>query len=221
MSDFFEFPEPEPVAERERRISQPPWMSAPPGWLAGAIGTELLLARTDRVAVAVTRLGAYPVGFEFDLVVLAADGEEYELDPMLHGPMHRPGRPPAAAKQAMLRFGIEFADGARVTNVAGREHWQHDREPDGPVLRTGGGYSGSGEWVARMWAWPLPPAGPLTFVCEWPAVGLQLTRVEIDAKLVLDAATRAQHIFEHTDDSPGGAITISAQGSAGRSRPAG
>ena len=28
--------------------------------------------------------------------------------------------------------------------------------------------------------WPLPPIGPLFFVCEWPAAGIPLTRVEVD-----------------------------------------
>ncbi len=33
-----------------------------------------------------------------------------------------------------------------------------------------GGGPRSAFW--RWWAWPLPPAGPLEFVCEWPALGI-------------------------------------------------
>jgi hypothetical protein len=38
-------------------------------------------------------------------------------------------------------------------------------------------------------------AGPLSLVCEWPAAGIALTRVEIDAQTILDAADRAQVLF--------------------------
>jgi hypothetical protein len=39
-----------------------------------------------------------------------------------------------------------------------------------------------------------------TFVCQWPAAGIELTRKEIDAQLLSDAAKRAQVIF--ADDDP-------------------
>jgi hypothetical protein len=38
---------------------------------------------------------------------------------------------------------------------------------------------------------PLPPAGPLAFVCEWAALGIPEKRTELDAQLILDAATRS------------------------------
>ena len=45
-------------------------------------------------------------------------------------------------------------------------------EPGGPILWPfmAGGGPRSAFW--RWWAWPLPPAGPLEFVCEWPALGI-------------------------------------------------
>lgn len=210
MSDFFDFPEPEPGAERERPRLQPPWMSAPRGSLPGVVAVELLLARNERAAVAVTKLGAYPVGFEFDLLVLTGDEDADELDPMLHGPMHRPGRRRDDAQRDMLRFGVELADGTRATNTIGREHWQWDEPPATPVLRTGGGYSGGGEWSQRMWVWPLPPPGPLAFVCEWPAAGIGLTRHEIDAQLVIDAAARSRQIFDGPGGCGGNALVITS-----------
>ena len=53
--------------------------------------------------------------------------------------------------------------------------------------------------------WPLPPAGKLAFVCEWPVAGIPLSRHEIDAQLVLDAVSRAQQLFtdEQLFDAPG------------------
>jgi hypothetical protein len=216
VSDFFVFPEPEPEPERPRRPAQPPWVAPPRGYVPGGVALRLVLARNDRVAVALTKLAAYPVGFEFELVVLTAGEEEYGLDPMLGGPRRHPGMPRADPKEAMLRFGIEFADGRSVTNLEGRFPRRDDEPPTEPVLHPGGGSSSGGsEWRQDMWVWPLPPAGPLTFVCEWPAAGLEFTRTEVDAQPLLDAATQAQQIFERASD-PGfhghsGAIRIQSK----------
>ena len=46
-------------------------------------------------------------------------------------------------------------------------------------------------FFSRWWTWPLPPAGPLEFVCEWPAFDIAESRVGIDAQLILDAAQRS------------------------------
>jgi hypothetical protein len=62
-------------------------------------------------------------------------------------------------------------------------------------MHPGGGGGGGASWHQTNWVWPLPPPGPLAFVCEWPAAGIALTRTEIDAQLVLEAAERAQVIF--------------------------
>jgi hypothetical protein len=172
--------------------------------LPGSVPFELVVARNDRAAVAVTKLGAYPVGFELDLVVLASDEDEDELDPMIMGPMRRPGAHRADAKHDMLRFGIQFSDGSKVTNVNNRRGDMHpggDGPPSAPVMNTGGGSSGGGDWRQRLWVWPLPPPGPLTFVCEWPAAGIELIRVEVDAQPLIDAAGRAEQIFERTDEA--------------------
>jgi hypothetical protein len=198
MSDFFEFPEPDPEPQETHPRAPPPWMSAPRGVVAGSVPLDFVLARNERAAVAITHLAAYPVGFKFELLVLAADEDEHELDPMIMGPMRRPGRPLGDAQRDMLRFGIQFADGTKVTNLADRVAWQRDEAPKAPVLRSRGGSSDGSEWAQDMWVWPLPPAGPLEFVCEWPAAGLELTRVEIDAQLLIDAAARSQLIFERS-----------------------
>jgi hypothetical protein len=41
----------------------------------------------------------------------------------------------------------------------------------------------------------LPPSGTVTFVCEWPAVGIPVVRHEVGAQLILDAAKRAETVF--------------------------
>jgi hypothetical protein len=89
---------------------------------------------------------------------------------------------------------VQFADGRRATNIGG-----HDRPVQGPVMwpLRGGGGGGAGEsrFHQGYWISPLPPSGPVTVVCEWPAVGIPLVRHEVDAQLILDAAERARTIF--------------------------
>ena len=83
--------------------------------------------------------------------------------------------------------------------------FHHDRQPPaGPVMHPRGGGGGGGRWSHTLWVWPLPPPGPLTLVCEWPAMGIAVTRSELDAKPILDAAARAQVIFsdDHLPEPP-------------------
>ncbi len=70
----------------------------------------------------------------------------------------------------------------------------------------------------QLWAGP----GPLAFVCQWPAAGIPLTRQQIDAELILDAATRAQAIFadQPSHHSPGGQWTSYAAGPDHDAEPA-
>jgi hypothetical protein len=84
-----------------------------------------------------------------------------------------------------------FGSGSRslmgkATNIGGRGHGLG--EPTDPVLDGMGGGGGGGRWRQDSWVWPLPPSGPVGFVCEWPAAGIPLGRHEIDAQVLLDAA---------------------------------
>lgn len=84
----------------------------PEGMLPGVVPLELVLAKTDKAAVCLTRIGAYPTGFEIQLLTMVAE-EDSDLDPMLFGPhrMHRRGRQAREIPDGTLRFGVQFADG--------------------------------------------------------------------------------------------------------------
>ena len=210
MSDFFEPPPPPPPQPPYR---QPPWVGPPRGALPGVVAAELLLAQTDKVAVYISRLAAYPSGFEFDIVTVATFGEEEAdlLDPMLFGPhRHRARHAGGDIASEMLRLGVQFANGGKATNTSGFYHGENP--PAGPVMHGGGGGGGGGRWNQTMWVWPLPPPGPLAFVCEWPAARIPLSRQELDAQTVLDAASRARVIFSDEDlpDRPGGSASTYA-----------
>jgi hypothetical protein len=194
-SDFFG-PRPQPVEDpRPRRVS-PPWTGPPHGVLPGVAAIELVIASNPRAAVYVGRCAAYPTGFELEVRVLLASGAD--LDPSLNGPHHYPGR--GSNYEEMLKFGLEFSDGRKVTNVGG--HPPAAGQPEEPVLWSMGGGGGGGRWEQDFWVWPLPPAGPVAFVCEWPAAGIALSRAETDAQQLLDASARAVALF--ADEPPAG-----------------
>ena len=172
---------------------------------------RLLLARTDDVVVAVTDATGYPTGFEFKLVIRSRTrsyGIYDEPFDVGHPTLWRHRRPGSEIPPELLRFGIEFADGSKATNVTGPPFLTPDEEPpEGPLLLEHGGGGGGGDWDAKYWVWPLPPEGPLAFVCEWPAKGIPLTREEIDAGLVLAAASRAEKLWDDAGGTPSGGWT--------------
>ena len=144
------------------------------------------------VAVCVTRVVAYASGFELDVLTISDPTAGEELDPFF---MARRRGPRGGLEEGSLRFGVQFSDGAKATNVGGPRPPRLEDQPAGPVLTSHGGGGGGSRWSQQFWVWPLPPPGPLAFVCEWTAVSIPLTRHEIDAQLILDAAERAQEIF--------------------------
>ncbi len=187
MSFFDRLP---PVPPREPEPPRPAWMK-PEAALAGVVAEELLLARTDDTAIAITGLMAYRTGFDFILsaVLRREDRRGHMFDPGLHHLRGRHHDEPLPAE--FLRLGVQFADGGVATNLDQRPFPAPDAEPAGPVLLPDGGGGGGRRYDMRYWVWPLPPPGPLAFVCQWPAHGIPESRVEIDARLVLDAAARA------------------------------
>jgi hypothetical protein len=172
--------------------------------LPGVAPVALLLARTDDTAVALTDVRGYPDGFTFLLRLRwgpTADPDEQPPwpVPMLGSPDPLGGEP---FPDKLLRFGVQFADGRQVTNMDGYPYVPEELPPDQPVLTEGGGLGSEGGGLGRGASWdldqavqPLPPPGPLAFVCAWPGRGIPESRVEIDAGLVLDAAAAAVPYF--------------------------
>lgn len=200
MSRFFE-PPPDPWPEQAAPANPPPWTGRPQGAPLGTVVSDLLLARSDRAAVYVDYLDAYPEGFELKVRAsasvaydeLAREGDGFGPDPF-------GGRWPMAGERRdilppqLLRVGVRFADGRAATSIGGR-----DRPADGPVMNAlrGGGRGGGGSSCFHQGYWisPLPPSGPVSIVCEWPAVGIPVACHQIDAQVVLDAAEKARAMF--------------------------
>lgn len=201
---FFEpLPEPEEEPRRER-WAQPPWLEKPRGVVFAGVPLVLTLVRKPKIAIALSRLGACPDGFEADLIVLAKEDLEDELRGGLFGQQWRHRGERIAPDQA-LRFGVQYADGSKAElGESWRAHDKrpepHDARPQGPIIRAGGGRGGDGEQQQQLWFWPLPPPGTITFALEWRAQGIDLQLHELDAAPIREAAQHAQILM------PGAAI---------------
>ena len=179
MGFFAEVPPAEPEPPPRPRH---PW-ELPDNEFAGvAPAGPLLLGRADQVAVAITSLAVYATGFEiFVAARIRPDdrGSRTRLDPA----------------RVSFRLGMQLPDGSKVIGDHHRHGPGPDTEPDGPILSPYAFGGGPGQRFSRWWAWPLPPPGPLEFVCEWPELGITETRAGIDAQLILDAAQRSIRLW--------------------------
>jgi len=174
VSEFFEPPPPPPEPPEEHR--QPEWFGPPDNVLGVVVPLDVTLARTSELALAVRGAVAYPTGIEFDVCLLLREPMQ---DPFDWHPFHRP-REGSELPPEILRLGVQFADGAKATNLGMPFFPQGpDERPPGPILMPRGGGGGGRRWDVSFWLWPLPPRGELTLVCEWPVRAVELTRVEI------------------------------------------
>jgi hypothetical protein len=199
MSEFFEPPPPAP--ESPAWHEQPEWLGPPENVVGVSVPLDLTLARTDKLALAVPAATAYPNGIVFDVVLLL---REQVRDPFEWHPFH-PVNEGGELSPKILRLGVQFADGQKATSL-GRPFLPHDPAelPSGPVLMPRGGGGGGRRWDVSFWLWPLPPPGPLTLVCEWPAREIALTRVEVDNRRLLDASQRAAPLWPDGGGAGGG-----------------
>jgi hypothetical protein len=170
-------------------VTPPPWLGPPLNALPGIAPVELVIARTDETVVALAGIHAYPTGFDFSLCLRlrTVSAREEQQFPYLLDRAPFEGEP---LPDEFLRFGVQFADGRKATNLD-RPSYDPEHEPDRPVLSQHGGGGGGSAWDMQYWTWPLPPTGPSAFVCEWPGRGIAESRVEIDAGRILEAAGRA------------------------------
>jgi hypothetical protein len=200
-------------------LPEPAWRGPPENVLGGVVALELLLARSEKAVVVIDSATAYQTGVEFTVEVRWC-GESPDwiwrgLSPSPHRSWS--GEPP----DELLRLGVQFADGSKATTLdsgpAERLAAAYARavedsgvegpvgglgeEPDapemteGPVLQEQRAGGGGHRWSQSLWLWPLPPKGPLSFVCEWPALGIALSRTEIDTALLHEAAARSRTVW--------------------------
>jgi hypothetical protein len=186
MSFFDSIPQPPPPPEPVLR-PRPAW-ERPDEVIPGSVPAELLLIRTEQVAVAIGSVRAYPNGFEF--TVHTRLRKEDETGPRVGGP---PGHARRGARQPdeALRLGVLYADGRRAATIGGPQRPEDEDEPGRLLLRQGGGGGSERRWDGNFWVHPLPPEGSVTFVASWLKYGVEETRAELDGAAIREAARRA------------------------------
>ena len=130
--------------------------------IPASVPATVLLIRTERDAVAIGSVRAYPNGFEFTVHSRLRHEEEARWRP---DPFEEYGPGAGPEHDGALRLGILFADGRRAATTGG-----HPLPPDdaGPMILLPDGGGGDGRrWDANFWVHPLPSAGPVTLVASW------------------------------------------------------
>ncbi len=187
---FFDHDYPRHSPERDREF--PDEAVGRNGWIGGAVPEVVVLARTSDAVVAVTHMAAFPHGLEVTVSSFVRRLPEPWAE---HGwpPLPRPGF--EGLTDDHLRFGIEFPGGERVDNI-GPESWPpRPGSVEGHGLSWNGGGGGMTGHSWDYWVWPLPTAGEVSFVCEWPVFNIDETRASLDAAVLSEAVKRAQRIW--------------------------
>jgi len=202
MSFFDSIPQP-PPPEPVREL-RPAWARSD-AVIPGSVPAEVMLIRTEQVAVAIGSVRAYPNGFEFTLQTRLR--REDESGPGAADPTARHGRwRGVQGPDDVLRLGVLYADGRRTATTAGHPLLDDDTDDRRLVLLPGGGGGDARRWDGDFWVHPLPPDGPVTFVASWPKHGVAETRVELDGAAIREAAGRAVTLWPgEPETEPGGA----------------
>lgn len=167
----------------------PAWLGPPSGERPVALSLGVLLAHTDAVAVHIAGAYAYSTGLTFGVAMVSRHGDA------LQGRDADSLARPAGEDDA--RFGVAFADGRRATP----EDAQLGPEPPRIVLGARGGGGDGRAFETRMWLWPIPPEGPLTFAFRWPAQGIEETTIAVETAPLREASARA--VAWWPDERPG------------------
>lgn len=201
----------DPPVEHER----PAWVGPPEGELGVAVPLGLVLARTERSAIAVSHALAFSSGVTLDVVAHAGGLTAGQTSRVFHE-QHAGRMGAEELPDGFLRFGVELPDGRRVSNLGSHRRWAMSGEgPARPVLfsQGGGGAQSAGTGVTLnhpYWLWPLPEQGRLRLYCEWPLASIDLSHVDVDTTPLLAAAANAVRLWAR-DGGPSSGGTVSRQ----------
>jgi hypothetical protein len=180
----------------------PSWAGPPSGELGECVPLSIIVARSETAVVALRHATAFSTGVTFEFIAVGRGLRVRDTNRLFHD-QHLDGLEDEDPPDTFLRIGIELADGSRISNLGNphRHLWQPGEEPESPLFvphAGGGGYAGAGAFALNpgYWLWPLPPPGPLHVFVEWPVLGVALSRVELDAAPIIEAAGRSRRLWE-------------------------
>jgi hypothetical protein len=169
----------------------------------GSVAADLVLVRTDEVAVTIGLLRVYTTGFE---LTVDSRSRRAALGHRIGG-MSRRYTPAGIEPEDGLRLGMEFSDGRRAELDAPRSY-PDQADPGALVVMPDSSGGSDRKWYSRFWVYPLPPSGPVVFVATWPAFGVAEARVELEADAILSAASRAIVLWPEREGEPLGESTV-------------
>lgn len=192
-------PEPDDDMESE----QPRWFGPSDDELPAFFPVSETVASTEHTAIALTMVAVYRDGLEFRLErrlrrrgLTRDEWGELTAVFMEHHPW---GGPRGSADR--LRYGLVLGDGEQVL----ADRWgfggpgAEGDQPNGHMLqrREGGGGGGGRSFTGSdaLWLWPLPPAGPIELVLQWPSLGIGEERILLDGTALIALADRARSFW--------------------------
>jgi len=203
---FFEAPPAGEEPPARKWPERPPW-EPPPLETGVVLALDMTVARSANAVVRLPTIRAFRHGCMLDLAVVTRQGElsaedYWDLRMSSHsgsniGRVRRADPLP----RKLLRFGVRYADGTKVTTLEPVERWAQTAgdPPTRPRLSswpTSSGMHGAGLDISfsnsSLWLWPLPPPETFEFAAEWPLGGIDLTLAELDGAAVAAAAARSQ-----------------------------
>ncbi|MFD9946863.1 hypothetical protein ACFWYW_00380 [Nonomuraea sp. NPDC059023] len=199
---FFEPPTAHDELSEPPQPGLSPWQ-APPAQERGAVlVSDLVLARTQNVAMIVQTIQAFSTGCLINVdVITRLSADDSTLTRAIYQHMATGVKAGAPLPDDLLRFGVRFADGSKATTVGqrvGKRYPPSSAPPPGPQvswllpgMSMRSGPDDSGVIVAGLWLWPLPPAEPFELAVEWPAGGVELAFAEVDGAAITSAAGRS------------------------------
>jgi hypothetical protein len=212
MTSFFPPVEPWGVAPEHLDDTVPESLPPAPAWQGPAwdvrptvVAQSAELGRSASTAVLLEGARVYPTGVALRFTVVLGPTTRRERHRVIAelDVTHGRGGLALALPVGGLRWGIEYADGRRVTSLDGSA-WNDVPEdvepdlwvPDRPVMQPLARAAIYGAtWSREVWLWPVPPAGPMRIVCAWPDRGIEETSTQLDATALSSAAASASTLW--------------------------
>jgi hypothetical protein len=159
--------------------------SAPPtGMVGGFVPWRIVLVRTQTAYAALQDFEAFPSGAMFELVLRVRD---WDPDPEMRTLT-------VLRDPTSFRLGVRFGDGR--AGASDRFADQPRALRPGEVLlipRAGSGHPH--EFRQAFWLWPLPSAGRMHWISEWPAMEIGEQSIDADASELVAAARTSERLW--------------------------
>jgi hypothetical protein len=207
------FFEPLPVGDEAVPVAlpeSPPWSGPSPLETGTVLAVEQTMARSANVVVRLPTIRAFHTGCMLDVEVVSrqrelSEDDWWDLHTSVYSGYHRL-RGGAPLPRRLLRLGVRYADGRKVTTLESRPRrgQARDEPPAGPVLSLRPGSSGMhgrelGFSGFGLWLWPLPPAEVFEFAVEWPIGGIELAIAPLDGAAIVAAAGRSAYYWPENE----------------------